>query len=160
MRSNPIQKLLFGFSILLLFSGSACKKNSNEFDYIIFGKYFSECGGNCASFYRLTSNKLYGDRMDYFMGAKDIKFRKFALSQDDFKTAQSIADSLPDFFKTDNSQTLGCPDCHDQGGLYLEIRNNGNTRVFNIDPEVRRMPQEVMDYTNLLNQTIASLPQG
>jgi hypothetical protein len=159
MRSNHIQKLFFVFSILLLFSGSACKKNSNKFDYIIFGKYFSECGGNCASFFRLTNNKLYGDRMDYFMGAKDIKFQKFALSSDNFRAAHILADSLPDFFKTETGQTLGCPDCHDQGGFYLEIRTSGNTRVFNIDPEVRRMPKEVMDYISLLDQTIASLPQ-
>lgn len=97
--------------------------------------------------------------MDYFTGAKDIRFQKLALSSDNFRTAQILVVSLPDFFKTETSQTLGCPDCHDQGGLYLEIRNSGNTRVFNIDPEIRRMPQEVMDYTSLLNQTIASLPQ-
>lgn len=158
MRPGLIHTVFFGISILFLISASGCKKESNKFNSIIFGKYFGECGGNCASFYHLTSNKLYGDRMEYYMGPKDLKFQKFALSSEDFKISQAISDSLPAFFTTEESQTIGCPDCRDQGGLYIEIHRNGNTKIFTIDPDVRRLPNEVMSYIDLLQTTIDKLP--
>lgn len=123
---------------VFLFS-PACKKKPLLDDYLIFGVYFTECGGDCAQMYLYKNNKLFADKQDYFDPIKkQTKFRAGALSDSETEIAKNLTIALSDFFSNTGSQTFGCPGCKDWPAYYLEIRKNRTTKKYLIDAELIR----------------------
>ncbi len=74
------------FGVFLLMSSSACQKESIEYtygddDYVIFGKYYGECMGDCVHLYRLTRTKIFMDDQDWGI-PDEIPFFSTPLEQD------------------------------------------------------------------------------
>ena len=125
--------LLLIFPILFC-SQTACRKQPLNADYLIIGAYASECGGNCANFFMLRKDKVYADRMEYYNRADEkLRFKTTSLPIEKSKVAQTLNSDLQEFFKNNESQAFGCPDCADGGAMYLEMRVNGTTKKYLID---------------------------
>lgn len=142
----------FLFSILLL---TACSKEDvNNDDYLIFGQFYGEClGESCVETYKLTSSELYLEEND--------SYDKSNMSFDKLKKAEykKVKDLLKEFPKElmDETETIGCPDCVDQGGYYLEYKKDGIKYFWRIDKNKTKCPDYLIPFLNKLDQSLEEL---
>lgn len=143
------------FAMLLL---AGCKKETTDDSgepYFIFGKAYGECGGNCATFFNIQGDKLYADDMQYYTGT--FAFQSSALPNSKYETANVLRDSFPSYLASNPNKTFGCPDCHDQGGIYIKRCVNGQNQYWNIDTDTAEQPIEIRAYVQQVFAVIDSL---
>jgi hypothetical protein len=148
-----MKNLILTISILLVLTN--CKKSSLRGDHFIFGSSYSECEGNCVNYFMLKKGQLYPDDMTNW--SDKLKFKNNQLTQDKIDLAKKIEDNLPDFLKTSSSSTFGCPNCRDQGAIYIEIKNESKTTKFSIDTDTTQIPVEIRKYISDIKLTLGQL---
>ncbi|MFN8317235.1 MAG: hypothetical protein U0T32_12380 [Chitinophagales bacterium] len=144
------------FAVLLM---SSCKKEkSNCTDYIVFGTYYGECGGEqCIELYKLTSTELFEDSKDNYP-ATGIYNGTFSIKRSvpDFALVSNFESTIPTSLLNDTSAVIGCPDCADGGGVYLEYHKNGIHKVWHIDRTLT-LPSDYALFINQVAQKIQAL---
>jgi hypothetical protein len=124
-----------GMACMLL---SACdddaKPDAQMPDYVIFGDYYGECGGNsCVDLYKIEGEKVYEDSKDSYPGST-VYSGQFTLRGDiSFDQAKSVIDKFPEKLFDETEIILGMPDAADWGGYYVEISRNNARRFWLID---------------------------
>jgi hypothetical protein len=144
------------FAVLLI---SSCKKEKNNAcDYIVFGTYYGECGGEqCIELYKLTATELLEDSKDSYP-ATGIYNGNFSIkrSLSDFVLASNLESTIPASLLNNTDSVIGCPDCADGGGVYLEYHKNGIHKVWHIDRTLT-MPSDYALFINQVAQKIQAL---
>ncbi len=144
MKNNKLSFVLISF--IILFTSSSCQKSifhlDGETDYLIFGSSYGMCQGDCSNSYLLKSDGVYKSKTYIRNGDKNSFTEK--LSNDKFQQIKSISNSIPaeliNYKK--NEESFGCPDCADQGALYLElVRSSKVPKVFRIDTNTGDLPE-------------------
>lgn len=142
--------------VLALFLSSCEKNRLGQDDYFIFGISHGECIGDCVTYYRVHNEMLYGDFME--TSGQEYNFDNQHLSNSDYLLAKSLFDEMPEYLLDNPNQTFGCPDCVDQGKVYVELSIDGTKTHWNIDADVDQNPEEIRAFVTLLLETIDSLP--
>lgn len=145
----------------LLF-GSCRKDNSISpgvaDDYVIFGSYFGECvGEGCIQMYKVTDTEVQEEIDDKYWlsgGAQPGSF--VALAPSKFEIVKNIANEIPADLYTEAS-VIGIPDGGDWGGLYLEVRKNGETHKWNIDMMKSNVPEKYHTFIDLLTGYVGQM---
>ena len=146
---------LFTIGILL----TCCKDDDkfviNEQNYLIFGHFYGMCmGDNCIVYYKLTNNALYKDITKDRSG-QNLEFVK--LGNDLFEQVKDLADSFPNKLLNHNETFLGCPDCADGGGLFIQYSENGNAKSWKIDQIKENVPSYLHHFIDKVNEKIKLL---
>lgn len=106
---------------------------------IAYGQFAGECIGNCGTIYEISSKGLYVDTTSFWRSRNDLgKFQvkgQRIFEKNKEKDVDSKKISIPLIMLIDPRTELGCPDCHDQGGYYLDYTLFGIRRYFEIDKE-------------------------
>lgn len=146
--------------ILLVFcSFYSCTSNDtieiNEKDYLIFGHFHGMCmGDGCIVNFKLTGDKLYEDlKKDY----SHTKFEFVLLNNDKFEQVKNLMDFFPSKLLNEKEYTLGCPDCADQGGLFIELSKNGVIKSWRIDSQKEAVPTYLHSFMDKIKEKIALL---
>ena len=148
--------LIIGLSALLV---SFCSKDEgstkNDIDYLIFGHFYGHCmGEDCVKMYKLTDDQLLEDTTDSYL-ATDFEF--IPMGKEKFEMVRSLIYAIPDQLLEEDKDTLGCPDCADQGGLYIEISNQGSMKNWRIDQDKSAVPVYLHDFMDQVNAAIGEL---
>jgi hypothetical protein len=142
--------------LLLISSLAGCKRPSvSSKDYVIFGHSFSECGGDCAQLFMLHDGKLFRDDMKNTDSPK--KFSNQPLGAPAFELALPVKTTLPEFLINSKEERFGCPDCHDQGAIYLEVKEGRKTRKWLLDPDLQSLPPELREYVTTVEDIMKQL---
>lgn len=152
----------FLLSLIVLFAG--CSKdddvptlsNFREVDSLIFGWYYGEClGESCVETFRLTENALYEDVNDPYAGSSAFKFtdRK---TDEIFEQAQILTDDFPTQLLREPDQTFGCPDCADQGGMFIQVSTSSGNQTWRLDQGKTDVPKYLHEYMGKVNSIIQS----
>lgn len=144
-------KRFHSFALLIpwIIFQSSCEKFDGELccdDYLIFGTYYSECPGNCATLYKIEGGQLFEDDIDYFWESEEILFKETALDDSKYEIAKSLVETFPNELLKSDKRVYGCPDCLDQGGIFLELKNGKKVDTWNIDPLDNGQNQAIIDY--------------
>lgn len=137
------------------------QKNASS-EYLILGQFCGDCiGEDCATMYRfdLIRQELSIDLTDSFWRKKQrqgtINFftivKDCALHDEILEFSKNIPDTLLQI--EDSPVRIGCPDCTDGCGLYLELSKNGSKKEFYIDPysiKSGKMLVFIHDFNDLL----------
>ena len=167
------QSLSIGFFLCL----SACEQRGEPTkrasDYLIFGTYYGMCYDDCTTLIKIENGNAYVDDIDYpfkkmragkgpfyYPPLDFIKFQKKPLSESYYNAAKTLMDNFPNAFATLDSQVFGSPDGDDGGGIYLEVRLNGERKIWTIDanknaeiPEiVSSFRQEIRDVSSAFSK--------
>jgi hypothetical protein len=145
-----------GFLISLLWLTS-CQKNAdiikNEGDYLIFGKFYGFCGGEtCIETYKLTSSTLYEDTKDAYRAIDGFEF--VPLSTAKFLLVKDISADIPDALMKEDDKTFGCPDCYDQGGIFIQISKKEVVHSWFIDMTKRDVPDYLHHLMDAVNEKV------
>lgn len=126
---------------------AACKKESNELmpeNSFVFGSYHSLCYDDCAILYKIEGQQLFADNTSYV--TSPLTFSLTPMANDKYLIAKPVQDSFPIYLTSHADTTYGCPDCYDQGMIYIEKTINGVKRKWIIDAEVSSIPAEIRTY--------------
>lgn len=156
---------LFLLPIILLYA-SCChdpveNTPSSEVDYFIFGHFFGECGGEqCVEIFVIQNEKLYEDTLDDYPGIADFEDRQLMLLDNAAYTiAASLPDQMPDELWNETETTIGQPDAGDWGGIYVEVKRNGETRYWLIDHWDDHIPEYLHPFTDAIKAAITGINQ-
>ena len=146
-------------TILALFSllFTSCSESDNgvqvnKMDYLIFGHFHGECiGEGCIEKFKLTSDKLFEDTLDEY-NAENFEF--IELSSEKFEQVKDIIDYFPEELKKHKDTTFGCPDCRDQGGVFIQYSENGILKSWRIDKDKDVIPEYLHSFIGKVNEKI------
>lgn len=149
-------KIVTFFAILIIIS--SCKHDDdisvNENDYLIFGHFYGECiGEGCVETYKLTDTKLFEDTNDSYAGTAPFNFIELGALQ--FEQVKDLIDFLPPELLNASDTAFGCPDCADQGGLFIQYLKNGNTKSWRIDQSKNQVPEYLYEFMDKVNEKIS-----
>ena len=142
-------------------------------DYLIYGTFFGECYWDCTMLMKIENGKAYADDVDFpfkktrgeggaFLDQPldQIKFKKKAISNDYYEVAKGLLEKFPAEFAQLDSQEFGLPDGDDTGGIYLEVRLNGERKVWTIDgAEHAGLPEVVLQFRQNLNDVSEAISE-
>lgn len=145
-------------SALVLFGFNSCKKDPRvNQDYFAFGDAHGHCITDCARFFKISNHAIFADDLDRFQGS--LSFQSKPLENSKYELAKVLEEHFPDFLENNPNQTFGCPDCVDQGGYHIEIRQNNVTRFWHIDTNVNEQPAEIRNFVQELESVLSTLTQ-
>lgn len=155
-----LRLLGLGFAILVL---ASCHKDeipdlSKDWDSITFGYYFGECGGEeCVEIFKLEKSQLSEDSLDHYPHGPDLITVFVPLSQDKFELAKALPVKIPRELYALRNQTIGCPDCGDWGGLYLQWNGCGERYYWQIDNMNENLPAFLIPFKEEMMELIRTI---
>ena len=124
-------------------------------DTLVFGHFYGMCAGeSCVLTYKLTSTTLHQDTIHNYSGT-DLSFVQ--LGDDQFEIASGLLSSFPTELLDETDQVLGCPDCYDQGGLFIEYTGGLGQGSWRLDQTQSDVPSYLHPFMDEVNETIALL---
>lgn len=158
-----MKKLFFLITLVMTIFVSACNKDdAAEADsYIIFGHSYGMCQGeDCIKFFKVTEKGVYEYDDDCLprLVSSCIDTNPTKLNDDKFDIAATLFEDFPEDLYDETNSTLGCPDCLDQGALYLQISSDDDgLREWNIDPDKNSIPSYLHAYVDKINVVIEAM---
>ncbi len=144
--------------LFLLLSAFQCDSPSpvREFESLVFGHFFGFCQGEeCIETFQLSQNTLFEDTLDNYQGTREF----VALSSDKYDVVQDLEQYIPTQLLALPDSTFGCPDCADQGGVFIEIHQGGNSQIWRIDQNKDQVPAFLHELLDQVNAKIALINQ-
>lgn len=142
---------------IVTFIGLSCNTNDdnltiNNIDVLIFGHFYGECiGEQCVETFMLTDEKLFEDTNDSY-GGTDFNFVE--LDNEVFEQVSDLIEAFPSQLLNEEETTLGCPDCVDQGGLFIQYSENGEEKSWRIDQSKAAVPEYLHEFMDKVNEKI------
>ena len=158
-----MKNLLFYFlAPVLVMTFSSCQDDVNqntEPDYIIVGHFYGMCQGEqCVEIFKITDKELFEDSKDIYPARDVFANTDFsALSDDQFQKATSIISNFPKEILNDDEPVMGCPDCHDQGGLYIEYKKGNSRKFWLLDNDKPHVDEYLHEYIDEVRRVIEEI---
>jgi len=125
-------------------------------DFLIFGHFYGECSGpQCVKIFKLTKDKLYEETNYPYSGigsSKNYIFKE--LPNDKFNVAKDLMSYFPNQLRSVTEKQIGCPDCRDQGGIYVELSENGAVKTWEIDNDKDAVPDYLPVFVSKVHEKI------
>jgi hypothetical protein len=151
-------------TVLLIFlSLMSCTKDNiitlSDTDSLIFGRFYGECiGTDCVEYFKLTKDSLYKFQDNtYPTPDKTFDDNFIALDNSKYELVKNLLTKIPKQLIKLESSTIGCPDCADQGGIYIAYKKEGITKEWLIDQSKSAVPSYLYDFIDDVNNSIALL---
>lgn len=130
---------------------------AQQMDYLIFGHFHGEClGEHCVETFKLTDTELYEDMTDQYRG-ENKNF--FVLDAAQFEKVKTLKSKVPAALLSSPDGVFGTPDVADGGGIYVEVRVNGQTHAWEIDKTRSNIPEYLIPFVNEIESSIAAINQ-
>ncbi len=165
-----MRKIFFTLSItVVMFSGLACEKEcgcagTGEFEYMIFGHFYGECGGEgCVEIYKIDQENLYEDSTDVYPNYLAAYAGEYYMLPDEkFQQVKDLLMEFPEELYAEQDTVIGMPDAGDWGGVYVEIKMKNDESLSGfwlLDQHEGHMPQVYNDFVDKINEKIAIINQ-
>ena len=121
-------------------------------EYAVFGLFSGGMSTEDFNMYRVTRTRFEREVLSPPFDQSGYAFESDeALSAAELSNAQQVLDLIPEVLIAGETTTYGCPDCHDQGGYYLEFGEGNRTKRVLIDlTDTADQPVEVVQFKNAL----------
>jgi hypothetical protein len=125
-------------------------------EYLIFGHFYGEClGEECTEIFKLTSNKLFEDIADNYPRQSEFYNGNYVeVENSSYELINDLFDYFPKDLLNENNTVFGCPDCVDQGGLYIEYNEDGIRKYWIIDQSIESIPTYLHEFISKVNEYI------
>jgi hypothetical protein len=136
----------------------SCSNSEDPQDeFLIFGSFRGFCVGNCTAIYKIENGELYEDNIDRAI-LDELSFKSTPLARAKYDIAKDLLLNIPDELLLSNEETIGCPDCYDQGGYYVSFRSGDGLKSYRIDTrlDAEEFPATV-HYTDRIQEVLSLL---
>lgn len=115
-------------------------------EHLIFGMEYGFCIGDCIHLFMIKDNKLYADNLTRAQhGEGDLTFQDKPLDQKYYELVKDLPKKLTREFVQSADGRFGTPDAHDQGGVYIGIKQDEIEKLWFADPVTERIPEYMRD---------------
>ncbi|MGB0431305.1 MAG: hypothetical protein ACPGLV_12590 [Bacteroidia bacterium] len=155
-------RLFFILSFLSLTISCQDKFNDSRTpEYLIFGEFYGMCNGEtCVEIFKIDHNNLYEDENDNYPNSLNISDTKFnLLDKEKYELVRELINDFPSALLAESEHTLGCPDCHDQGGFYIEYKNQNDHQFWIIDQNLGAVDKNLHAFLHQVSESIALIKQ-
>jgi len=122
-------------------------------NYLIFGHFYGFCfGEECIEIFKLANSKLYEDSNDNY-AREPFNFKE--LSNDKFEASKDLLSFLPPELLFEKEGQIGCPDCADQGGVFIQYKNGSSVQQWRIDQNKSQVPKYLHSFMDEVIKTIS-----
>ncbi len=131
-------------------------------DKLVFGTYYGMCRADCINIYCVESNQLQKDdsvtygKLDwfyYFTPSRKMDAAKH-------KLAKGLLSQVPMELLAKNRTTIGCPDCADQGGIFIQAMSGPVSATLKLDiTDTEEQSAEVIAFKKKILEVVAQLKQ-
>lgn len=140
------QKIVLGLILSCMSAYADLKKD------IVYGIYCGECDDNCSYFVKQSNEKYFEDSSDVYFSNIDKFYKQTnfkVISDEVFTKPINVPDVESVLRKYDS--VIGQPDAYDQCGYFIEIRKQGESQRYLIDPdynspEIQKILDQVFTY--------------
>lgn len=151
---QKMKRILFFFLAVFVFS--SCNKSIKS-DYLIFGEFYGFCvGDDCVKMYKVTSKNLYKATSPEYPGNEKYNGKFNTKINDELSVAKPLLNMIPEDLK-DEEIFIGCPDCADQGGVFVEYSLDGEIYFFRIDNFRDNVPEYLHDFLDEIDSVVEDL---
>jgi len=155
------------YIIILLFL-IGCDNNEPEKkiefpEYLIFGHYFGECTGeDCLRIYKFENDSLFEAEYDKIYNypwffEDDLLFN--FIGNEKIQLIKDINYNIPNDLLETTDHLIGCPDCTDQGGYYLEYSLPNKQYYWNIDMDRKNVPNGIHSFLDLIDEKMVIMSE-
>jgi len=147
--------------LLGLTSANSCDKDPvvaglGEEGYFVFGNFYGLCAGDdCIRIFKFDDDQLYADTKKVYPNRGNIyngSYKK--ISNPHIDSIASLLSGFPQELLSDTNVVFGCPDCVDQGVIYLELKFNDIHRSWLLDNVNSALPEYLRDYAHQVQRAI------
>jgi hypothetical protein len=130
--------------------------NVDYSDYILFGHFFGECGGEeCIEIFKLTDKSLYEDILDWYpVSTKPYDGIYKLCDHSLFEKVKDLKTKMPDDLLKEEAVVIGQPDAGDWGGIYFEISSKGIRHFWLIDEMESNLPEYLVPFVTEIEAKI------
>jgi hypothetical protein len=161
IKTFPMKKSHFSilaiFIVVLCFSACSKEDSSSDSDYLIFGHFYGECGGeSCIEIYKIDENGLYEDQNDIYpinLNFYDGDFIK--LPHHKYEEVKDLISYFPNGLFNESEIVIGSPDAGDWGGLYVEYNFDGKREFWLLDQLHQNVPHYLHAFIDEINYKIS-----
>ncbi|MCB0584491.1 MAG: hypothetical protein KDD06_04085 [Phaeodactylibacter sp.] len=148
-----LRAFLAGSLCLLLFSHCEKEEADTTVYRITQGTFFCECFGECLTEARFTGAAIEATTYQTCSPMSAVQREcSETLSDAEFQSILALVDW--EAFRS-LEETIGCPDCADGGGQWVEINRGGE--VYRVTYEFGAPPTELAELVNELSQRVTEL---
>jgi hypothetical protein len=133
------------------------EEGSNPNATVAFGSFYGMCAGSqCVAFFKLQDSKLYEDTKDKYPKQMQPYEGTYDKQLDDtkYQLVKDVAVKIPAALYNETETIIGCPDCSDGGGLYIEVNTDNGKRYWYIDNNESRIPESLRAFVTEANEKI------
>lgn len=145
------------FFILLISIG--CEKSADLCeDSVVFG-YFYDCSGDgCIEIFKLDENGLAKDERDQYPGSTQAYEGQYVKVEYDGTLKMSDFLEYETALLSQTETVIGCPNCLDQGGVYIQINSeDGDKGFWFIDNWKPNVPEALHGLIDLIHEAIGEI---
>lgn len=155
---STLNKFILVLSLSIFFL--ACNTDNDEVelkylsDHIVFGHFYGLCKGEtCIETFKINHFALFEDTLDNYQIFDNFSFvslpvQKYLLVRDKFR-------KIPDLlWKEPDKKIFGCPDCYDQGGLFVQQSKSDTIRSWILDNNPHDVPEYLHDFMQNIKDAI------
>ena len=135
-----------------------CQVVSEENIELIFGTDYGFCVENCTQLFLLKNDSLYADDIDKGVPA-EIPFLATPMPAEKYEIAKILIanDVFPAALLNETNDRIGCPDCADQGGYYIEWRSTTERKKYFIDTNEEALSEYLKPYVQKVREVMEKL---
>lgn len=155
-------RLVHLFIAFLLLAGTGVSAQRVVLDKLVFGTYYGMCRADCINIYCVESAQLQKDdsttygKLDWFYYFTPT--RKMDAAKQ--RAAKALLSQVPMELLSKNRTTIGCPDCADQGGIFIQAMSGPVSATLKIDiSDTEDQSPEVIAFKKKILETVAYLKQ-
>ncbi len=125
---------------------------------ITFGHFYGMCiGDRCVQVYKLTDGAVLRDTKKKYPTSESAYDGVYVqMDASAFEKVKSLRDAVPASLLT-QPKIIGTPDAADGGGIYFEMKVNGERRFWFIDKMRPNVPSDLHPFLDQVEKAIADL---
>jgi hypothetical protein len=131
------------FTLVVLTLLSCGLRIDSEKEDTIIGVYCGMCQGSCFQGYSITNDSVSSVSAKYY--DKLDSTSRVRVSPEEEKKVRDLLKLLPADIN-EYERKYGCPDCHDQCGVYISLKSEGTEKIILIDPVEGKHPKELAPF--------------
>lgn len=121
-------------------------------DFLVFGHFYGMCvGDRCVVNYKLTDEALFRDTIQDYSGQNRVFVK---MGDEQFEKVKDLADYFPRKLLQEKEAVIGCPDCSDGGGFWVEYSENGKVSSWRIDKDKNHVPSYLHKFMDKIGEKI------
>lgn len=162
---KSLLKIFIGIALSYCFAGCHEKEEALNSEgnnqYLIVGSYYGMCAGDqCIKFVMIAGDKAYELKNISRNQDGPITYNGYVeLTTDKAEIFNNVTSTIPAELFSVMDKVIGCPDCADGGGTYIETTIDGTKRYWYIDNTINE-PEYLKQWVGQINEKMRALRES